>query len=285
MLPLLRRFPPLFVLFAVAFGLVLPGAPATATDLTGFLPDEGEGALALGYTDESYDEFWRGTEKRPTPGFLGEISTASTSLWLTWGFSDDLALFVDAAYVDVDSDGTFGLEDSGPQNLSALLAYRLWKRSDGPSRHSLVAAAGARTPLESYVADAPVARGDETTDALLRLVYLLQHGRFYWSQQVGFDLRGDDAPDGVPLYTEVGWNAGRLTWIGWHSLYLADGGTDIGEAGFSFPSNQEDFQRLGAKVVLGFDSRWSAFVGGFVTLDGRNTGDASGWSLGLIRRF
>lgn len=277
-----RRVP---LLLTVPLSLCLAALPSLASDLTGFLPEEGTGHLAVSFTDESYDEFWRGTEKRPTPGVLGEISTASTSVWFNWGLTDRLALVVDAAHVDVDSDGTAGMADSGLQNLTAFLAYRLWSRDDGATRHSLVGALGARTPLESYVANAPVARGDETTDGLVRLVYLLQHGRFYWSQQLGFDLRSDDAPDGLPIYTEVGYTAGRLTWIGWHSLYLADGGTDIGEAGFTFPGNQEEYQRLGAKLVCRFTDGWSGFAGAFDTLDGRNSGVATGWSVGIIRHF
>ena len=274
------------ILFAATVLLTALGTPTFATDLTGFLPEAGTGNLALSYTDESYDEFWRGTEKRPTPPPLGEISTASTSLWFNWGLTERLALMVDAAHVDVDSTGTGGLVDSGLQNLTAFLAYRLWSGSgSGDTRHSLVGAIGARTPLESYVADAPVARGDETTDGMLRLVYLLQHGKFYWSQQLGYDLRSDDAPDGLPIYTEIGYSTGRLTWIGWHSLYLADSGTDIGDPGFTFPSNQEETQRLGAKLVLRFNDHWSIFGGGFDTLDGRNSGDASGWSFGLIHHF
>jgi hypothetical protein len=261
-------------------------APAThAADVNGFMPGQGRGHVAVGYTSESYDRFWRGPEKVPTPGVLGEIETTSSSVWLNWGFTDRLALVVDAAYVDVDSDGTGGFSDAGPQNLSVLLAYRLWQQSSGSRSHSLVVAAGVSTPLESYVANAPVARGDETTDGLLRLAYLFRSGRFYWSQQVGFDIRSDEAPDGVPLVSEFGWKSGRWTWIGWLSQYSADGGTDIGQSGFTFPSNDEDVQRLGAKAIVDVDSGWSAFVGGFTTTDGRNTGDATGWSVGLIHHF
>jgi hypothetical protein len=274
---------PIRILLATCWLTLAPAA--LAGDLTGFLPAAGTGNLAISYTDESYDEFYRGTEKVSTPGVLGEITTRSTSLWFNWGLTDRLALVVDAAVVNVDSDGTGGLEDSGPQNLTAQLAYRLWSRSDGATRHSLVGAVGVQTPLEGYVANAPVARGDNTTDGLLRLVYLLQHDSFYWSQQVGYDLRDGDAPDGVPIYTELGWSTGRLTWILWHSLYIADSGTDIGQPGFTFPSNQEEFQRLGAKAVARFGDRWSGFVGVFDTIDGRNSGDASGASIGLIFHF
>lgn len=257
---------------------------AGAADLTGFLPPAGEGAVAFGYTDESYDEFWVGKARVSEPA-LGEISTRSATLWLSWGFSDRLALIADVAYVESSAAGPAGLEDSGPQDASLLFARRLWRRGQGRIEHSLVAAAGLRTAVEAYEENAPVARGDQTTDGLARLVYLLRAGRFYWSQQVGFDLRGGEAPDAFPLYTEIGWSAGRFTWIAGFSFLFADGGTNIGEPGFTFPSNREEFARLSAKVVGDVTARWSLFAGAFNTLDGRNSGDSSGLSLGAIHRF
>lgn len=276
----------LFKVWPFLLLLFLASAPLAATDLTGFLPAKGHGTIAVGYTNESYDEFFRGTEKVSTPGFLGEVTTTSFSYWMNYGFTDRLALIVNAAYVDADSDGTAGMSDSGPQNLAVLLAMRLWESTSGSgTSHSLVGAIGGSTPLESYTADAPVARGDNSTDALLRLVYLLHKGSFYWSQEVGYDFRSDEAPDSIPLYTELGLSTGHWTWIVWYSQYMAQSGTDIGQPGFTFPSNKENLQRLGAKAVVTFPNGWGGFGGVFSTLDGRNTGYASGLSVGLLRSF
>jgi len=276
----------LFKVWPLLLFLFLVSAPLAAADLTGFLPAKGHGTVAVGYTNESYDEFFRGTEKVPLPGPLGEISTTSYSFWMNYGLTDRLALIVNAAYVEAEADGPSGLSDSGPQDLAVLLAMRLWESTSGSgTSHSLVGAIGGSTPTESYTADSPVARGDKSTDALLRLVYLLHKGSFYWSQQVGYDLRSDDPPNGIPLYTELGLSTGHWTWIVWYSQYLAQSGTDIGDPGFTFPSNQEDLQRLGAKAVVTFPNGWGGVVGAFTTLDGRNTGYATGLSVGLLRQF
>ena len=149
----------------------------------------------------------------------------------------------------------------------------------------LVGTVGLRTPLASCEADAPAARGDDTTDGLLRLVYLLRSASFYGSQQVGFDLRSDDAPDGFPIYTEIGYYFRRFTVIGFYSRYLADGGTDIGDPGFAFPSNQEEYERLGAKLSADIDDRWAVFAGSFTTLAGQNAGNADGLFFGAIFDF
>ncbi len=269
---------------AVASSLLVV-LPAGASNITGFLPQAGEGSFAVSYADESYDEFWRGEEKRPTPPALGEISTTSFSLWMNWGLTDRLALVADIAHVDAQADGTSGMSDDGLQDASILLVSRLARFGHGSVEHSWVGAVGLRTPIESYVANAPVARGDDTTDGLARLVYLLRAGRFYWSQQVGFDFRGGDAPDGFPIYSEVGYDFGRFTGIGFYSLYLADGGTDIGDPGFTFPSNQEEYERIGAKLIVDLNGPWSVFAGGFTTLDGRNVGNADGLFFGAIVNF
>ncbi len=272
--------PALVVLLAATFS----GEPAGASNLTGFLPQAGTGVVASSYTDESYDEFWLG-ETRVSEPALGEITTRSAALWLSWGLTDRWSLVFDLASVDTEAGGPVGLTDSGLQDVSALLATHLWSHGRGHREHSLVAAAGIRTPLDSYEANAPVARGDETTDGLLRLVYLLRIGGFYWSQQLGYDLRGGDAPDCWPVFTEIGYGTGRFTWIASYTRMLAEDGTDIGDPGFTFPSNREELERVGAKVVVELDSRWSAFGGAFTTLSGRNSGDADGFSLGIIRRF
>src|SRR5262245_13257046 len=218
----------------------LLASSAGALDITGFMPGQGGGDLALSYTTEGYDEFWVGDTKVSDPG-VGEVDIKSLSFWFDWGFTDDFALVGNVAHVDASSDGLGGFEDSGIQDLSLLLKYRFL--NSGP--HSLAAAGGVRTPVSDYEANLPVDLGDGTTDALFRLVYLFNNGPFYFSQQVGYDVRGDDAPDGIPIYTELGFTTGSLTWIGFYSQYTADGGTDIGDPGFTFPSNKDEYSRVG----------------------------------------
>jgi hypothetical protein len=278
-----RRAVPRAVGVALAAVLLLPIA-AAAMNLNGFLPARGEGAVALSYTAESYDEFWAGERKVEEPA-LGEVETVSLSLWTRWGLTDRLALVANLPYVEVSTDGFAGFEDDGLADLEALLLFRALERSGGAVRHRLVAGAGVRTPASDYEGDFPVSLGDDTTDVLLRLVYQLERGGFYASQQVGFDSRSDDAPDGFPLHTEVGYTVGAITFTGFYSRLFADGGTDIGEPGFTFPSNQEEYERIGAKLFGRFTDRLGGSLAGFTTLDGRNTGETTGVSAGLVVGF
>ena len=277
-----RRAPAaLFALLTVT--LLTPAA--SALDLNGFLPMAGEGAAALSYSTESYDEFWAGDTKVPTPPPLGEVETTTASLWLRWGFTDRLALVANVPYVDSEGDGSMGFSEDGLGDVEALLLFSALERSSGTARHRLIAGLGGRTPASNYVADAPVSLGDGSTDLLLRLVYQIEIGSFYASQQVGFDSRGDDVPDTFPLFTEAGYTWGRVTGSLFYSRLLADGGTDIGDPDFTFPSNEEEYSRAGGKVYVRFSDRIGASAAAFTTLDGRNSGDATGGSVGLVFQF
>lgn len=266
---------------AMAILVLAVAWPAAAYELNGFMPAAGEGAVALSFTAESYDEFWRGETRVSNPG-VGEVETRSLTLWGRYGLTDRMALVANLPWVDAEGDGLGGFEDSGISDLVALLKVRL---ADFPGGHSLTGAAGLRTDVGDYEANAPVSLGDGTTDGLFRLVYQFQRGAFYVSQQAGFDLRGGDAPDGFPLHTEVGYRVGPTTFNAFYTRYVADGGTDIGDPGFTFPSNQEEYQRLGGRAYVRLGGTYGVAAGAFTTLDGRNTGDATGVSLGVVANF
>ena len=254
--------------------------PACAFDMNGFLPARGEGNLALSYTEEGYDHFWVGETKVSVPD-VGEVDITSVSAWFNYGLTDHIALIGSLPYVRADSDGPAGIPQEDLQDLSWLLEARL--ASLGGGAQSLVGAAGVRTPAADYEDDLPVDIGDGTTDVLFRLIYQVQAGGFYFSQQVGYNLRGGDAPNDWPFYTELGYTVGRVTLTGFLSWLQANDGTDIGEG--PFPSNREEYQRAGAKIYARLSDRLGISVAGFDTLDGRNTGETSGFSAGLNLRF
>lgn len=270
-----RRF--LAALFA---GTLTAPTIAVATELTGFLQPKGSGALSISHTFEVYEDFWVGDTKVSDPG-VGRVETGSLSLWLEWGLLERVTLVGSLAYVDASSDGLGGLGESGLQDRAALVKIGLVDLASGSIQHRFVGALGFRSPASGYEDDIPVDIGDGSTDGLFRLLYLLQTRSFYFSQQVGFDVRGDDAPDGIPLYSELGVTARGLTISGFYSGYLADGGTDIGDPGFTFPSNGDEFHRLGAKLYYRLAERFGASAAGFRTIEGRNTGESSGFSSGI----
>jgi hypothetical protein len=253
---------------------------AGAAELTGFLQPRGQGALSIAHTFEYYDEFWVGDTKVADPG-VGRVETGSLSLWLEWGVHERVTLVGSFAYVDASSDGASGFGESGLGDRLALAKVLIAELSGGALHHRFLGAAGVRSPASGYEANIPVDIGDGSTDGLFRFVYLLQASTFYFSQQAGFDVRGDDAPDGIPLYTEVGATERGLTASGFYSGYLADGGTDIGDPGFTFPSNGDEFHRIGGKLYYRLTDSFGLSAAYFHTLDGRNAGESRGFSSGI----
>lgn len=265
--------------------LLTASAPVLALDLDGFQPAKGQYDIALSATLESYDEFWVGTTKVADPG-LGEVETQSLALWTRWGVTDRIAVIAALPFVDVEGDGLGGLEDSGVQDLTALAQFHVANGQAGAWRWDVVVGGGVRAPIGSYEGNAPVSLGDDTTDLLTRATLLARTGSWFLSQQVGFELRGDDAPNGWGLRTEIGHHVtDRVTASGWIAISRASGGTDIGDPGFTFPSNQEEWDRVGAKLLVGLNDTLRLSAGGFATLDGRNTGKSTGFNLGLVATF
>jgi len=258
------------------------GGGALALDLNGFLRDRGQGDAAVSYTTESYDEFWVG-EMRVSEPALGEVETQSLTLWLAYGLTDRLTLIGNLPYVEAEGDGFAGLAEEDLSDVSLLGAYRLFESEDG--RHNVIGGFGLRTIASNYVADAPVSVGDGTADWLFRAVYQFRYRAFYASQQIGFDLRGGDAPDGFPFHTEIGNTWGRTTVSAHYTRLTAEDGTDIGDPGFTFPSNEEEWSRGGVKAFVRVNEGFGVAVAGFTTFDGRNTGDATGFSVGAVLGF
>jgi hypothetical protein len=269
---------------AVIGGLVgTIAGTAEASDINGFVEPAGSGVMALSFTTEGYDEFWAGTNKVSDPG-LGRVSTNSTTLFTQYGLTDRVTLVANLPYVNTRGDGIAGFAERGLQDLAALVKVRLV--SAGRSvRSSVVLAGGIRTIASNYEGNKPVSIGDGTADGLIRAVYMLRAGRFYWSQQVGLDLRGGEAPDGFPIYTELGVGIGPGALSAMYKGYLADGGTDIGDPGFTFPSNKDEYHRVGVKGYLRLSGGWGATAMVFTTLSGRNSADATGFSAGIVVRY
>ncbi|MGH9750301.1 MAG: hypothetical protein ACRD6R_10295 [Candidatus Polarisedimenticolia bacterium] len=255
------------------------GGAASALDINGFTRAKGKGDVAFSFTSESYDEFWVGRTKVTDPG-LGEVETRSLSVWLAYGLNDRLTLIANLPWVRAEGDGSAGFEEKDLQDLSLLGQFVLASGGSG-ARHALVGAVGFRIPASGYEANTPVDIGDGSDDWLFRLVYQLRHRGFYLSQQIGVDLRSGDTPDGFPLYTEIGATWGKVTLTAFYQRLESEEGTDIGDPGFTFPSNQDEFERTGAKVYWRLHDRIGVALAGWNTLGGRNTGDSTGASFGF----
>ena len=261
-------------------GAIIWAVPGSAMDLNGFQAEPGEWTVALSYSGEHYEEFWRGTEKVRSSN-LGTIETISSSVWLDWGVAPNVDIVAGVPWVEVSCDGPAGLEEDGLQDLTLMGRYRAFSSGS----HRILLGAGVRTPLSDYDSLTVVGLGDHTTDVLTRLTYQWTRPRFYLSQQLGYDIRSGAAPDGYPLYSEVGVFSGPVTWGVFYSKLITPDGTDLGQPGATFPSNRQQYDRAGVKAYGRINGSLGVSLHGFTTLAGRNVGETSGVSVGMAYGF
>jgi hypothetical protein len=268
----------------LGLGVIVGGSGIARAQGNAFLPPEGGATVAIAHTFEYYDKFWVGTNEVSDPG-LGRVETGTVTLWMQAGLMEDLAIVANFAYVDVRTDGTAGMADQGLQDRTFLLRYRFLDREGGGWRHTLVGGAGVRLPASGYDPNKPVDLGDGTDDGLFRVVYQAQRDSFwgtYLALEGGYDLRESSTPEGMTLHGEVGATYSRLSLAATMDGLWADGGSNIGDPGFTFPGLDEDWVRLGGNAYYRVSPSFGLTLSGFTTLDGRNTGKSRGMSTALV---
>lgn len=278
--PLLRTALPAFLVACVAFA-----GDARAQGETGFLRGPGKTDIALSYVSETYDEFWVGSMRVEDPG-VGEVTRESLSLWAAHGLAEDLDVVITASFVEAENDGTMPFDDERDlQDGSLGLKWRFHQSRLGPGAFSVLAAPSVKVPLSRYEDNAVTAIGDGQVDYRLRgiLHYQLDCGVFA-SAEVGYDFRTEGTPDEVPIHLTAGVTLfDVLTVSPFYSVIDSRGNDDIMQV--PFPEVAEDITRWGIGAYGRLTDSIGVTAGWKETIDGENTGDLTGWWLGLVYRF
>ncbi len=255
---------------------------------TGFLRGAGKTDVAVTYFLDTYDEFWVGGDRVSMPG-VGEVDRMGYNLYAAYGLRDDLDLILSASYVEAESDGAAGAPDESDLQAAVLAAkWRVLRRQYDWGEVSFSLLPGVSLPLTDYENNAITAIGDGQIDWRGRIVGHIQtHGGTFASIETGYDHRIGKPKDEIPIHLTVGHTfANRFTLSPFLSVVESLGGTDIGPPGTNdFPTNEEDYVRTGLSAYyrlcedVGITGSWRT------TLDGRNTGDVEGFTLGLVFGF
>lgn len=277
----------------IAFGLVAPtvivtlvAAPAAVGQGdNGFLRGRGKLGAAYTYEADSFDHFWVGSTKVKDPA-VGELTRESGNLWVAYGLTDEFDLVVNASYVDAENDGTAPFSDERAlQDGTVGAKWRIFEQRLGPGAFSLLAAPAVKIPLSHYEADSVTAIGDGQIDYRGRAIahYLFDFGAFV-AVESGFDYRTEGPANEIPFHASVGATFfDRLTITPFYDYVDSRDGEDIGQA--PFPDVEEDIERWGVSLFLRCTQNLGVTGGWKDTIDGRNTGDLSGWWVGLVLSF
>lgn len=281
----------------VAYGSAVSHAQ---TLVDGFMRGAGNATVALSYSSESYDEFWKGTTLVREPN-LGTIKTQSVSLFASVGIFDYLDVVASLPYISTTASEGYWSSQNGMQDLAVSIKYRPLKHIvEDVGTVSAVLAAGIATPTSNYIPDAPVAIGHYSTMGDLRaLLNFHSQMNFFGNVQFGYIRRGDVAldrgystnvPDAAEFITKIGYAHSDFYVDMWYHNQSARGGTDIGqrsmsERGLSFPSNGISFQRVGLNAFMPLtflDKALGAGIGTAYTFDGRNIGQSLRLSASVV---
>jgi membrane-associated phospholipid phosphatase len=273
--------------------LAFPALSSAQDAINGFVLGKGKADLALAFTYENYDEFYRGGTLIDLPPALREYTVKTWSAYLAYGLTDNIDIIANIPYITASADADPsvlnppGQEEKGLQDGALFIKWRLFHRKTGGAGElSIVTAAGVSFPLSDYVPDTPVSIGNHSvdTDVRLNIMYKFDFG-FFGEIQGGYSMRSDEVPDAYMMYGKVGFCGAKFYADAWLRNFTSTEGTDIGEAGFSFPSNKVDAVTAGATLFYSIIPRVGATLKWWTVLDGRNVGKADIMSAGLVFRF
>ncbi len=271
------RFPILPVILLAA----APSAAPVLGQASPWLPAPGAGDITVSYVSQEATEFYRQTEKRPTPG--GGNDLEQQTLWVTgsYGLSDAWALDLRVGTAE----STFPAGPMAPfppkENLSGLVdlsAGIVWRMTDE------LTGSGATTALRGGV----IIAGDYTTGYISSLgdggdgaelsviVGKLVGDRVAVSGELGYRHRNSNVPADTFLNLSAGvaMGAGSGLSLDYRMVDAESSGLDIGVPPFTparFPELEEDIQLLIGTLSFSLTDTTNLGVSYGAVLDGRNT--------------
>lgn len=249
---------------------------ATAEGGSPWLPIPGELALTLNYSQQSGDEAYIADQKVPiraiTGGASSEYERSTTSVLLSYGISDNLALDAIIGYGDVDAGAD---SDNGIVDTTIGLSWRLVDEFVQPSAPT-VTLHGTYILKGNYDGGRLAALGNDENGYELALLLGKQlTDTVAVSAEVGYQDRSGDIPNarfysvGASYQIADKWST-SLTYT--NKDY--SGNLDIGGPGFD-PSRFQEVNAERELVKLGLSYAFAYNQGVAVTLgqviDGRNT--------------
>jgi len=294
------------LLVAFVAALAMPLHAQTIDD--GVLVDRGELRTGYMFTFDSWSDYWEGALKRRN-GNIGTITTHVNSLVANYGVTDRLNVIADVPHVSTDASQGVLHGSRGFQDLTVSAKYKMLEHEGAPGvlRGFVVLSlgvpmteynlellplsigigstrVGARGTLHLHLRNgwfvngsaAHTWRGDVTLDR----PYFFTDGEFTMSDEV-------EVPETVDYVASTGFISRVLVLTGFLSQQWTLGGGDIRRQDMPFPANRMNATRVGgtAMVPVAGVSNVIAQLAVARTLTGRNVGEATTFSTGLVYRF
>jgi hypothetical protein len=250
----------------------------------------------------SSTNYWEGTFKRDNAN-IGRLSTTSGMLMLSYGLNKNVNIMASLPYVSTKGSrgilkGLNGLQDAG-----FFVKWRPVQKKLGKQNISVFGVGGFSTPTNDYNIDfLPMSVGLGSSVLSARLIVDVQRSKFFTTLSGGYLYRSNVKIDRPAYYTtrqinsnEVEMpNAGSFQFrTGYRSKKLIAeaslsnmttfGGFDIRKNDMPFVSNKMNSTNAGveAKFYPG-DEKLGFNASVWHTLKGRNVGQATGYTAGIL---
>jgi hypothetical protein len=280
----------------------LPAAAQTIDD--GSMMAKRTLSVGVLYAHDSWDEYWEGTLKR-TNGNIGTLTTQSMTMVTGYSLTDRLAVMAALPYVWTHASQGVLHDMNGFQDLALAAKFKLL--SPGPSRYGAFTAfirGVAAIPTSDYTPDFyPLSIGTAGRRAAGHLTLNFKSNSawfadasasYMWCSNVRLN-RSSYYTDGqlyltnevvMPNVVNYTLNAGvdlghwriPLSLVQQRTL----GGGDIRRQDAPFVSNRMDFVKLGGALMYALPKDLSISVGAAHVLTGRNVGQSTTISSGLV---
>jgi hypothetical protein len=249
----------------------------------------------------SWTNYWEGTFKRDNAN-IGRMSTTYGMLMLNYGIVRNVNILASLPYVSTKaSRGTLsGM--NGLQDLAFYLKWRPLRKQVGKQMISVFGVGSFSTPSNDYNIDLqPVSIGLGGKVLSARLIFDIQRNKFFSTVSAGYMHRGNVEIDRPAYYTDrqiyshevqmpdagnfqlrTGYRSKKLIAEAFLVNTTTFGGFDIRKNDMPFVSNKMNSNTAGleAKYYLNAALGINAVVAH--TLNGRNVGQATGYSAGIL---
>jgi hypothetical protein len=298
-----------FISFILCLGINISHAQ---TPFDAIMMNQRESCLAVIYEHSWFDEYWEGTYLR-TNGTIETVKRDMVMPMIAIGVFDQLNLLVAAPYVKTEStepNGGYFAGAKGFQDLSLALKGQIINKQLNSGTLSLLATVGFSTPMTNYLSDyRPYSIGFGANEFSFRGIaqYKMEKG-FYVRGALAYLHRGQTEAERDYYYNNgsyytawmdvpSAWNYNAVAgvWLLNNSLKLeanylgikSTSGDDIRPYNAAQPTNKVSFDQVGisAQYYLNKPQGIGALSYFSHTINGRNTGKASMFGVGLTYQF
>jgi hypothetical protein len=281
--------------------------PAVAQQIDdGQMVRPGELLTGFVYSHDSWKEYWEGPLKR-TNGNIGRITTQTNAWWANYGLSERMNIIAQVPHVGTNASQGVLHGIKGIQDLTLAAKYRFMEAKPGGATVRAFAVLTGGAPLTDYNPELlPLSIGLKSKRVSTRGTLNVETGpgwfanasaAYTWRSRVTLDrpyfFTNDefvmsnrvDMPRTFDYMASAGLMRPRLMAAVFFMQQRTLGGGDIRRQDMPFVSNRMNVERVGGMamlpVIAGVEVQGSVAY----TLDGRNVGQSTTFSGGILYRF